>query len=324
MKFSLFITGMMMIVVPAVSFSQQRLTVEEYIEKYKGLAIKEMDTYHIPASITLAQGILESENGNSPLAKEANNHFGIKCHKEWTGKTYIQDDDEKNECFRCYKEPEESFRDHSEFLTTRDRYSFLFSYDITDYKSWAYGLKQAGYATNPRYPEMLIKIIEENGLAEFDMDGGQRLAVSGQRSAVGGQQSAVGNQKSEMKSTVPSVFEFAGRGGNDRVIFLNNGVKFILAREGDDFEKIASEFEIYTWQLYKYNEMTRQEGPEPGQKIYLEKKRGKGDEETYTVSENDDLRSISQDFGIRLKALCRMNGKEKTDGIKPGEVLRMK
>ena len=158
-------------------YSQAKITVEEYISLYKDLAIKEMKTYRIPASVTLAQGILESENGNSPLALEANNHFGIKCHKEWTGKTYIYDDDIKDECFRKYIKVEDSYRDHSEFLTTRDRYKSLFDLDITDYKGWAYGLKEAGYATNPRYPEILIRIIEENGLMELDQVGSSQSAV---------------------------------------------------------------------------------------------------------------------------------------------------
>ena len=183
--------------------SQEKVTVAEYIDLYTDLAIKEMKNYHIPASITLAQGILESENGNSPLAIEANNHFGIKCHQEWTGKTYNHDDDIKNECFRKYTKAEDSFRDHSEFLTTRDRYKPLFDLDITDYKGWAYGLKQAGYATNPRYPEILIRIIEENGLAELDKGGSSQFAVGSQRSAVGGQRSAVDqsvNQKPETRN----------------------------------------------------------------------------------------------------------------------------
>ena len=125
--------------------------------------------YRIPASITLAQGIYESNAGKSRLATEANNHFGIKCHKEWTGKTFIQDDETKNECFRKYDNPEESFRDHSYFLTQRDRYKDLFKLDITDYKGWASGLKEAGYATNPQYPEKLINTIETFSLNKFDV-----------------------------------------------------------------------------------------------------------------------------------------------------------
>ena len=152
-----------------VVHAQHKISVEDYILNYKDVAIDKMRVYGIPASITLAQGILESGSGNSELARKANNHFGIKCHKDWKGKTFHMDDDAKNECFRKYKSPDESYRDHSLFLTTRDRYADLFELDITDYRGWARGLKKAGYATNPKYPQLLIKIIEENRLYEFDI-----------------------------------------------------------------------------------------------------------------------------------------------------------
>ena len=145
--------------------------VEAYIKKYKGVAIREMKKHGIPASITLAQGILESGSGKSYLAKEANNHFGIKCHEDWKGKRIYHDDDEKNECFRSYKDPDESFRDHSEFLTTRSRYAFLFEESPTDYKAWAKGLKKAGYATNRKYPQLLIDLIEKYELHKYDLEG---------------------------------------------------------------------------------------------------------------------------------------------------------
>lgn len=304
--------------------SQERFTVEGYISLYSDLAIKEMERYRIPASITLAQGILESENGNSQLALKANNHFGIKCHKEWTGKTYHHDDDIKDECFRKYGNVEDSYHDHSEFLTTRDRYKPLFDLDIADYKGWAYGLKQAGYATNPRYPEILIRIIEENELDRFDKVGSQRSAVSGRRSAVGAQNSELRTQNSEPPSLPPAVFEIAGRGGNDRVIFINNGVKFILARGGDDFYKIAGEFKIYTWQVWEYNDLSGRNKLEPGQKVYLEKKKGKTRYDFHIVQQGESLHSIAQDYGIRRKALCRLNRKKTGDKLASGERLRLK
>jgi hypothetical protein len=150
------------------------------------------------------------------------------------------------------------------------------------------------------------------------------LAVAGRQSAVSSQQSAVSGQRSEINSTVPSVFEIAGKGPNDRIIFLNNGVKFILSRAGDDIYSIAAEFGIYTWQLYRYNELERDEDIEQGQKIYLEKKKARGERDTYIVNPGDDLRSVSQDFGIRLKTLCRMSKKIKNDPLKEGEVLRLR
>jgi len=292
------------------AYSQQKITVGEYIEQYKDIAIAEMQKYKIPASITLAQGILESGCGNSRLAKEANNHFGIKCHKGWNGKTIYEDDDEKQECFRKYNKPVESYLDHSEFLTTRERYSLLFDYETTDYKNWAYGLKKAGYATNPRYPELLIKIIEENGLDKYDKGGSRQLIVD--------------NHDAELKYENPELtFELVGRGGNDRPIFLNNGVKFILAREGDDFYKIASEFEIYTWQLFKYNDVDRQFEISGGQKVYLEKKKRKGKYDKHIVQQDENLHSISQEYGIRLKALCKYNYEKCGNNLEAGETLKL-
>ena len=149
-----------------------KYSAEDYIERYKSIAIKEMNSSGIPASITLAQGILESGNGNSSLAREANNHFGIKCTTEWKGRTILKDDDEKDDCFRVYTSSEESFRDHSEFLK-RKRYASLFELDKNDYKGWADGLKQAGYATNPRYAELLITLVERYDLDKYDRKEGQ-------------------------------------------------------------------------------------------------------------------------------------------------------
>ena len=152
-----------------VSFqlSAQNMTRNEYIDKYKDEAIYQMKKYKIPASITLAQGILESGDGNSELAKKSNNHFGIKCHSDWQGERVYYDDDKKDECFRKYNKVKDSYNDHSEFLL-RPRYAALFEYALTDYKSWAKGLKKAGYATNPNYAKHLIKIIEENELHKLD------------------------------------------------------------------------------------------------------------------------------------------------------------
>jgi len=163
MKRSVFILSIICVVVA----SAQNKT-EKYIEQYSQIAVDEMNRYNIPASITLAQGILESGNGESRLATEGKNHFGIKCHSNWNGKTIIEDDDEKGECFRKYPTVADSYRDHSLFLTKRDRYSFLFKYKKTDYKKWAKGLKKAGYATNPKYPTLLINLIEEYDLSRFD------------------------------------------------------------------------------------------------------------------------------------------------------------
>jgi hypothetical protein len=307
-----------MLLLPAIVFSQGEITVEEYIDTYKAVAIQEMEKHHIPASITLAQGILESGCGNSELARQANNHFGIKCHDGWTGKTYHQDDEEKNECFRKYKDAEESYLDHSYFLTTRDRYHFLFELDLTDYKGWAYGLKKAGYATNPRYPEMLIRIIEENGLTELDEVGSQQLAVGSHKKSDRSDNPEPGTRNPEFTSA-PTSFEIIGRGGNDRVIFRNNGVKFILAREGDNPTMIAAEFEIYTWQIRRYNELPRDGKLLPGQKVYLERKKSQSPVAGHMVEAGESLLSISQDYGVRLKSLSRKNELSDNAELKEGQ-----
>ncbi len=152
-------------------------TTLSYIEAFKGVAIEEMNAYGIPASITLAQGILESGSGNSSLAKYANNHFGIKCTSDWRGKAYYKDDDQANDCFRVYKDARESYKDHSEFLK-RKRYSFLFELDKNDYKNWAIGLRTAGYATNPKYPDMLISTIEKYKLYQYDQPESEREKIN--------------------------------------------------------------------------------------------------------------------------------------------------
>jgi LysM repeat protein len=293
-------------------------TVAEYIELYSATAVEEMELYGIPASITLAQGILESNSGNSPLAREAKNHFGIKCHKEWTGATYFMDDDEENECFRKYKKVWESYRDHSEFLTTRERYFFLFDLEPTDYKGWAHGLKKAGYATNPRYPELLIKIIEENGLHVYDHGGSKKHQPVTRNPEPAALNPEPATQNPELK------YELVGTGANDRPIFLNNGVKFILAREGDDLYLIAADFGIYTWQLFKYNDLAKDAKIRAGQMIYLEKKKKKAKFSQHIVQEGDYLHEIAQQYGVRLRSLCRMNYQKCGEKLTPGDIILLR
>ena len=289
----------------------------EYIETYAPLAVEEMIKHGIPASITLAQGILESGSGNSELAREANNHFGIKCHKEWQGKTYHMDDDDKDECFRKYRSPEESYYDHSQFLLTRDRYAFLFLLEMTDYKAWATGLKKAGYATNPRYADLLIRIIEENGLHRFDVGEG----VSTQYSVVSSQLDSV---ELDYRMGEPFEAELVGNGGNDRNVFENNGVKFIFGREGDTWQGIAEEFGIYGWQVRKYNEMGRRQEIMAGEPVYLERKRSRAAVESHTVAEGETLCNISQRYAVKLKVLQRKNNLEKDAEPEAGSVIRLK
>ena len=284
-----------------------KLTIEQYIEIYKDLAIAHMKEYRIPASITLAQAIIESSWGNSDLAVIANNHFGIKCHDDWTGPTFLKDDDKKNDCFRKYNNPDESFKDHSVFLSTKTRYASLFQLEITDYKGWACGLKKCGYATNPKYPELLTNLIEKYALNKYDT--AQPLIVE--------------KVKKELKpvkvSVKPIVFESSGK----REIFLNNGVKYFLARNGDSFLKLASEFNMGAWQFYKYNEMNKNDHIKQGQKIYLQPKRRRSKEfKKHTVKEGETLYDISQQYAVKTRHLHRLNPDLHPDGdITPGQVI---
>ncbi|MEJ2595238.1 MAG: glucosaminidase domain-containing protein [bacterium] len=308
-----------LLLLPILLPGQDRISTEEYIEMYQDIAVRKMKEYGIPASITLAQGILESGSGNSRLAREANNHFGIKCHKDWTGKTYTMDDDEKDECFRKYKDPEDSFRDHSLFLTQRGRYSFLFDYDITDYKSWARGLKKAGYATNPKYPQLLISIIERYELNAFDT--GQSRSRRDARTEE--RESAEKQLSFADLATDKAVLYESDKG---RKVYENNGVPFIVVEDGDTYAEIAEEFDIYSWQLYKYNELGKKHKLKSGEILYLEKKRRKAAREfkTHTVSYGENLRYISQLYGVRMKRLAKMNDLYTNSNLPVGSKLRLR
>jgi hypothetical protein len=287
--------------------------VEGYVQQFKDVAIKEMKEYHIPASITLAQGILESNAGRSPLAVEANNHFGIKCHKEWTGMTYYKDDETRNECFRKYNSPLESFRDHSWFLTQRDRYKGLFKLDVTDYKGWATGLKSAGYATNPAYAQLLIKTIETFVLDRFDkVDFASAIADT------------INGLNIPEKHAGLRNFQFVYRGEGNRDIYQNNGLRMIISREGDNLFTIAGDFNISVEKLIKYNDLQHATAFKPGQIVYLEHKRRKGNADFHKLQTGESLYSISQLYGIKLKLIYKRNDLQKGAEAKNGTVLRLR
>ncbi|MFZ9956620.1 MAG: glucosaminidase domain-containing protein [Flavobacteriales bacterium] len=263
-------------------------TPEQYIALYKNDAIKEMKGYGVPASITLAQGMLESSNGNSTLAVKANNHFGIKCHSDWTGDTYHMDDDAKNECFRKYAHVLDSYRDHSKFLKERSRYAALFTLKITDYKGWAEGLKAAGYATNPKYPQLLINLIERYQLYIYDS-------------------------------------EIEAIDSTKHVVFLSkNHVKLVKAKEDDSFEKIAKEFGVSAKRLRKYNDAADTLQLKKDDVVFIQPKRKKGTVKIYEVKESDTYRTISQDYAIRLKYLYKKNNIVPGSVPKKGEQLYLK
>jgi LysM repeat protein len=299
---------------PVVSSTTSESSAEDYIYMYKDLAISEMKRTGIPASITIAQGMIESDFGRSRLAREANNHFGIKCHDDWTGPTFHQDDDRRNECFRKYRRPEESFYDHSDFLRSGSRYDFLFEIKPVDYKGWARGLKKAGYATNPDYANMLIRKIEEYNL--MNLDQGLTSAPSAQAAVIVKPAitipDTVTNQKP--KQVLNANIAVAARVPR---IMENNRIQYIVVKDGDTREKIENEFQLLKWELSRYNDLDSNFPLVPGQILYLQPKREKAEagKEYYNAAEGDTMYQISQKYGIKLKSLYEMNRME--EGAEP-------
>ena len=290
--------------------------VKKYIAAYKDIAVKEMMAYRIPASITLAQGICESNAGRSPLAIKANNHFGIKCHKEWNRKTFIQDDEAQNECFRNYDDPEESFRDHSCFLSQRDRYKSLFDLEINDYKGWANGLKACGYATNPLYAERLIKTIEDYKLYLLDVE---------DFSLVFNDSAAVSIASDTHKSSATDAkYESFAEGPGYRMVYINNGVQFIILDKKDNLKSISQAFQISERKIWKFNDMKENSPLIPGQMVYLEMKRKIGAVAFHMVKTGETLYTISQSFGIQLSRLYHLNHLNPGYSLKPGQKLLLR
>lgn len=276
-------------------FSQSRQVLfDAYIKQYNGIAVEEMKKYNIPASITLAQGLLESSAGQSRLATLANNHFGIKCGGDWTGPYITHDDDKKGERFRKYKNPKESFEDHSKFLTGRPWYQGLFKLEITDYKGWAQGLKDAGYATDKEYPKKLISIVEEFKLHQYD--------------------------KIELPSVpdpeTPSV-------ATNHQRYITNGVPFIIIRKGDTFELLHEEFRIKKNRLLDYNDLSDDYQLSANDIIYLKKKKTKAAKKNkiHVVAPNESLHNISQKYAIQMKTMYKLNKSKFESGIKVGDTI---
>jgi len=279
--------------------SGNKISKEEYILTYKDIAIAEMNRSGIPASITLAQGMLESDNGNSRLARQANNHFGIKCH-DWKGKKIYHTDDERNECFRKYKNANESFIDHSDFLMNGPRYVSLFYLDQSDYIGWAKGLKEAGYATSPTYAEVLIRIIKENELHQYDEPMKRRPVELAQIDA------------DHFAVEVPH-----------RKILTRNRIDYIIVQDGDSYHELSEELDMMPFELARYNEIERNSELIPGQLLYIQPKRNKASVEFrfYTVEEGQTMYQISQMYGIKLHKLYNKNLMKAGTEPEPGDVL---
>lgn len=290
-RFASIVCSLILTLTTLSAVGQNRLEARrKYIEQYAPIAMAEMREFGIPASITLAQGLLESADGTSELATEGNNHFGIKCHNDWTGKKMYHDDDAKGECFRVYEHAEASFRDHSLFLKEKKRYAVLFTYDKDDYKKWAKGLKECGYATNPKYPEMLIKLIEENELYKYDSEFEKiSLPLAGGATAV--------------------------------ILHHPSGLEYIVATKDDTWESVSEWTGKSVYRLLKYNDLKFDDKLEDGELVFLECKNRRGKEKTHVVREGETMHSISQNYGIRLEYLYKRNRMNAGEQPKVGETL---
>ena len=282
----------------------QRISIEEYIEQFKDIAISEMKRSGVPASITLAQGILESENGNSELVKKSNNHFGIKCKSTWGGGSVTHDDDATGECFRAYTSAGESYRDHSDFLKFNKRYSSLFSLDPIDYAGWARGLKKAGYATNPRYPELLIKYIEEYNLQQYSLIAlnempKQDIAKADEIKTVLPVETIDEKQIQVNDNAVVSP-------DTEKIISINN-TKCVFVKKGASLLVIANKYNVGLHKLMEFNDMTEEGILGKDQYIYLQKKPKTGGTEFYIVQPGETVYDVAQKGCIQLKCLLEYN-----------------
>lgn len=302
-------------------------TASGYIDSYKDLAISEMKRSGVPASITLAQGILESDYGRSTLARMGNNHFGIKCHNDWSGQTIRRHDDSRNECFRKYQKAEDSFYDHSDFLRSGSRYSFLFDLDPKNYKEWARGLRKAGYATNPDYASLLIRKIEDYRLYVFDES--YSASLSGAQRRVEPKAVSVKTGSAAVETSPPQQegnVTFGAVMARVPRIQENNKLQFIVVKEGDTKGKIEEEFQLLKWELARYNELKADFTPVPGQILYLQPKRDRAEagNEIHTAVAGDTMYKISQIYGVQLGYLLEMNRMQEGSEPVPGQKVRLR
>jgi hypothetical protein len=298
--------------IPGLFFCKEDKTSRaEYIQLWKNEAIFQMAEHKIPASIKLAQGILESRDGQSRLAVEGNNHFGIKCHKDWQGEKIYEDDETKGECFRKYESAKESYEDHSLFLK-KNRYAPLFELDISDYKGWAKGLKQCGYATNPGYPALLIKIIEENQLYEYDQEGLQCIK-SGKRPDRKPNQTAVATDSATSTSDKKSNYAIS-----------KNNIRYVIAVKGDTPESIGRAQNINGHIIARYNDIPFSGSFKPGEWVYLQPKKRSTWEKWHVIAPGENLRDISQRYGVRMRVLKRINKIDDKTLLVPGKKIKLK
>ncbi len=310
-KFNCIVAGLLLC---AVSFAQ-KMTPDEYISTYRNIAIEEMKRSGIPASVTLAQGILETECGNSDLVKKSNNHFGIKCKSSWTGESVTHTDDAPNECFRKYSRPEDSYKDHSDYLKTSARYASLFELDPSDYKGWAYGLKKAGYATNPRYPQIVISNIEKYNLQQFDNLTTEEIDNLAITKVTAVQKPAAPVVASADISTIQNSIKLKTK---------LNGLKAIVAPKGTSLLAIATMADIDMGKLLEYNDLTKDGLLADEQIIYLEKKPKQGNRDYYIALQKETLYDIAQNNAVQLKYLSQFNNMSSTEIVKKGTKVKLR
>lgn len=299
---SLFALVLLLLLTPNIFSQQKQYTKQQYIDQFKAIATAQMKKSGVPASIILAQACLESGYGNSSLTTKGKNHFGIKCHRSWTGEKMYYDDDAKGECFRVYKKDEDSFMDHSDFLRYNQRYASLFDLEPTDYKAWAHGLKKAGYATNPKYAELLIKTIEDNKLYLYDKGITISIPSPSQLEAI------------DLENFTIQL---------NRKIYTRNGVKYVIANKGDTYDAIAAEFKLRTYQLSKYNDLGKYNQIYDGQELYIKAKKTRADKNypVHIVQEGETMQQISQHYAIKLKSLLRFNKMKAGEEAEVGQEL---
>ena len=303
-----------------------RQTREEYVEKYKAIAIAHMERYGIPASITMAQGILESDSGNSRLSLSSNNHFGIKCKKHWTGDRVYHDDDAKGECFRAYPSVEASYQDHADFLDQSPRYDSLFAYNADDYRSWARGLKAAGYATAPDYAERLVKIIESMKLYLLDKENGNKIYSAAKNATANTEAWFENNLATSDEQINPNAFRVTVNSHKGYGVYRTNHTFYVVAKEGDTFESLSGVFDISPNMLRKLNDVAKDSTLAKGDIVYIERKKTQwlGNVMQHKVVRDENLYSLSQSYGIRLKSLAKINRLPKGADVKKGDVIRLK
>ncbi len=301
-------------------FAQSKAIVQSYIEKYKDIAMAEMARTGVPASITLAQGIHETGAGTSDLVLKSNNHFGIKCKTEWNGEKVYHDDDARGECFRKYDDPFISYKDHSDFLRNRPFYASLFNLDPTDYEGWAYGLKKAGYATNPKYPQILIKLIRDYNLQDYT------LIVLGKKDRDANEPAwaKAETEPTEVISTANSETANIAKPMYPQGVFRINDTKVIFITKGTSYLKIADEQDISLARLFEFNDMADGDVATEDGLLFLQRKRKTGAQDTHTVAEGETLYQIAQAEGIRLESLLQYNSLTPTAKVQAGEKLYLK